>query len=44
MMSDPLLNVALGYDMLYSSFAYVIWALSDLTMLLIVWLIARKLK
>ncbi len=42
MMSDPLLNVALGYDMLDSSFAYVIWALSDLTILLIVWLIARK--
>ena len=38
MMSDPLLNVALGYDMLDSSFAYVIWALSDLTILLIVWL------
>ena len=42
MMSDPLLNIALGYDMLDSSFAYVIWALSDLTILLIVWLIARK--
>ncbi|HCV05576.1 MAG: hypothetical protein CMK63_09135 [Pseudoalteromonadaceae bacterium] len=44
MMSDPLLNIALGYNILDSSFAYMIWAVSDLLILLIISLIARGRK
>lgn len=42
MASDPLLNIAFGYNMLDSSFAYVIWAGSDLLMLAVIWLVAHQ--
>ena len=42
MASDPLLSIAFGYNMLDSSFAYVIWAGSDLLMLAVIWLVAHQ--
>ncbi len=40
--SDPLLNLSLGVDLMYSYKSYLIWALCDLFTLIVILLIARK--
>ena len=42
MVSDPLLNVTLGYNILNTTLAYLIWAASDLIMLSFIWFVTRK--
>ncbi len=42
LVSDPLLNLSLGVDMMYSYKSYLIWALSDLFILVVILLIAKN--
>ena len=39
MVSDPLLNATLGYNILNRTLAYLIWAASDLIMLSFIWFV-----
>lgn len=40
--SDPLLSLSVGVDIIYSINGYIIWAISDLVILLIILFITRK--
>lgn len=42
LVSDPLLNLSLGVDMMYSYKSYLIWALCDLFILVVILLIAKN--
>lgn len=42
LVSDPLLNLSLGVDMMYSYYSYSIWALCDLFILVVILLIAKN--
>ena len=42
LVSDPLLNLSLGVDMMYSYKSYLIWALCDLFILVVIMLIAKN--
>ncbi len=42
LVSDPLLNLSLGVDMMYSYYSYSIWAICDLFLLVVILLIAKN--
>ena len=42
LVSDPLLNISLGVDLMYSYQSYLIWAFCDLFILIVIMLIARN--
>ncbi|WP_167850848.1 hypothetical protein [Pseudoalteromonas sp. KS88] len=42
LLSDPLLSLSVGVDIIYSINGYIIWAISDFVILLIILIITRK--